>query len=143
MYPIPPMDQYFTKSFQKCMLDRADYYLDKFRDKRIHVLWSGGIDTTAVICAFLRRIKERRLNPNKIIATFCERSQQEYPLFYEQVISKLECQVIEGHVRDIVDGEKILVTGDPADMIFGTYLMGVCLKKPAEGEENPLYGKLD
>ena len=28
-------------------------------------------------------------------------------------------------------------------MIFGTYLMGVCLKKPLEGEENPLYGKLD
>ena len=32
MYPIPPMDMYFTKSFQNCMLDRADYYLNKFRD---------------------------------------------------------------------------------------------------------------
>ena len=52
-------------------------------------------------------------------------------------------EVIEGHVRDIVDGDRILVTGDPADMIFGTYLMGVCLKKPAQGEQNPLYGQLD
>ena len=52
-------------------------------------------------------------------------------------------EVIEGHVRDIVDGDRILVTGDPADMIFGTYLMGVCLKRPAQGERNPLYGQLD
>ena len=125
------------------MLERADFYLDKFPGKKLNVLWSGGIDTTAVICAFLRRIKYRGLSPKLIVATFCERSKQEYPLFYEQVISELECQIIEGHVRDIVDGERILVTGDPADMIFGTYLMGVCLKKPADGEENPLYGKID
>ena len=51
--------------------------------------------------------------------------------------------MIEGHVREFVDGYKAIVTGDPADMIFGTYLMGVCLKKPPAGEENPLYGKID
>ena len=56
------------------MLDRADYYLDKFKTKKLNVLWSGGIDTTAVICAFLRRIEERGLDQGQIIATFCERS---------------------------------------------------------------------
>ena len=45
------------KNFERCMLDRADFYLDKFPGKKLNVLWSGGIDTTAVICAFLRRIK--------------------------------------------------------------------------------------
>ena len=55
----------------------------------------------------------------------------------------MQCQIIEGHVREFVDGNKILVTGDPADMIFGTYLMGVCLKKPKNGEENPFFGNLD
>ena len=76
------------------MLDRADFLLDKFKFKKINVLWSGGIDTTAVIVALLMRIKTRRLNPNCIIATYCERSIQEYPLFYEKVISKMQCEVI-------------------------------------------------
>ena len=72
-------------SMSEILLERASNIIEiAQKDKKmIHVLWSGGIDTTAVIVSFLRRIEERGLNPDCIIATYCERSIQEYPLFYE------------------------------------------------------------
>ena len=46
------------------MIHRAEYYLRKFDGRQINLLWSGGIDTTAVICAFLHVIKRDNLDPN-------------------------------------------------------------------------------
>ena len=61
----------------------------------------------------------------------CARSQTEYPRFYEERILKFKTSIIPQHVRDIFTDDKecgtILVTGDPADMIFGTYVMSQCV----------------
>ena len=51
----------------------------------------------------------------------------------------------------IVDSESsrdYIVTGDPGDMIFGTYLMGLCLldsnlKSKKDPNPNPLFMKLE
>ena len=47
----------------------------------------------------------------------------EYPSFFDKYISSLSHKLIEGHVRDAFDGSTPVVTGDPADMLLGTFLM--------------------
>lgn len=72
----------------------------------IHVLWSGGMYTTALVTAFILETENDLQNRNRIIIRYCERSIPEYPLFFEQHVSRLRYRVIDGHVRDIFDGQK-------------------------------------
>ena len=143
-YPIPGLDPAFKKNLSTLMLERAEDILKTYPNQELYLLWSGGIDTTAMVTAFLRLTENSPEDRGRLIATFCWRSKQEYPFFYEIYISQMKTHIIEGHVRDVLDGNKIIVTGDPADMIFGTYLMGKCLvQKDKDGKDNPLFMNLD
>lgn len=65
---------------------------------------------------------------DRIRIRYCARSVDEYPKFFESHISKLNHKLIEGHVRDAFDGSTPVVTGDPADMLLGTFLMADAFK---------------
>ena len=91
----------------------------------LQILWSGGIDTTAVICAFLQVATDEE--KKHLLVRYCARSKEEYPLFFESFIPQLPSQEIEGHVRDAFE-DGFTVTGDPADMLMGTLVMGGAFK---------------
>jgi hypothetical protein len=102
----------------------------KAKDTELHVLWSGGIDTTAAVAAFLRVTEESRGERQRLIIRYCPRSVGEYPAFWEEVIrtSFPRHEVIMGHVRDVFDGTRLVVTGDPNDMLWGTFVMANAFK---------------
>ena len=58
--------------------------------ENLYVLWSGGIDTTAVVVAFLRILSEfpeyHEKYAHRIVIAYCERSIKEYPWFFEKYI---------------------------------------------------------
>ena len=57
LYPIPHFDPSFNAELSELMADRARELLAarvKRGAERIVLLWSGGIDSTAALCAFLR-----------------------------------------------------------------------------------------
>jgi len=150
IFPIPAVDPNFNMQWEEIMDARAQNILDSIPpDADIHVLWSGGIDTTALVCAFIR-ISRARVD-KRIIIRYAERSIKEYPWFFENVIQRHfpNMRVIVGHVRDVIDGNNYVVTGDPADMLFGTFLMAQAFKGPfvrnADGRtvENPMSYKLE
>jgi len=147
-HPVFPFDEQWSMSLDTIMLKRAEQILELSKtdeQKDIHILWSGGIDTTASVCSFLR-VTERpewQEYRDRLVITYCERSKNENPRFYEQFIkNKLRELPIQGHVRDIIDGRRI-VTGDPADMIFGTFAMANCLVPYIDGKINNLFTRLD
>ena len=168
LYPVPKFDQTrFTPKFQMeehsyacskladLLLSRASEILEKANHERrgLKVLWSGGIDTSAMVSAFHKVIGSNENLREIILICFCESSLTEYPLFFEKIIKKFKYKQIPHHVRDIlVDHEvggtnDIIVTGDPADMIFGTYVMSQCILDPPNLSSgrifNPLYMKLE
>ena len=109
--------------------------------------WSGGIDTTAIICCFLRLLgtDAATWEQHKVSIWYTESSIAEHPVFYEKYITSLPGGFIDGHVRDLSDGTRIVVTGDPADMLFGTTWMDRAFKFEFDdaGNKNPMWHALD
>jgi hypothetical protein len=123
LYPIPARDPTFSTSFSEIMLQRAAQIM-RDHTGQVDVLWSGGIDTTAAVAAFLQIPGAK----DRIRIRYCARSVPEYPLFFAEHISNFQHVLIEGHVRDAFDGVRPVVTGDPADMLLGTFLMADAFK---------------
>lgn len=57
LHPIPRRPLVFNKTLETIMLERARDALEQCKNRgntRIYLLWSGGIDTTAMVCVFAR-----------------------------------------------------------------------------------------
>eukprot|EP01065_Artemidia_motanka_P003274 TRINITY_DN11576_c0_g1_i1.p1 TRINITY_DN11576_c0_g1~~TRINITY_DN11576_c0_g1_i1.p1 ORF type:complete len:683 (+),score=80.73 TRINITY_DN11576_c0_g1_i1:50-2050(+) len=155
LHPIPRRDPFFCKTLDQVMMERAAGLLSRSQStgEELRVLWSGGIDTTANVVAFLRCHKE--YPRARVVIQYCDRSIAEYPLFWERFLGgnpscPFPCSKIEGHVRDAVQlprpGEPrfVVVTGDPGDMLMGTYLMALAFRGRKVGDAyNALHYGLD
>ena len=140
-------------SMSDIVMERASNILEMAqREKRkVRVLWSGGIDTTAMVVAFSALADKNSSLRNLITICHCARAKAEYPQFYNDTVLKFETMVIPHHVRDIlsynIEDGPILVTGDPADVIFGSHVMSQCLLDPPTlkrgGPFSPLFMKLE
>eukprot|EP00658_Telonema_sp_P-2_P078923 TRINITY_DN750_c0_g1_i7.p2 TRINITY_DN750_c0_g1~~TRINITY_DN750_c0_g1_i7.p2 ORF type:complete len:236 (-),score=44.39 TRINITY_DN750_c0_g1_i7:531-1238(-) len=144
MEPIPELDPKFDMTLDQVIEARCRELLQQHH--RLHLLWSGGIDTTAMLIGFFKVAAPQDWQA-RLSVHYCPRSVRENPRFFYQYISKLpQHGKIEGHVRDFVDGSKVVVGGDPADMLFGTYVMANCFTGAVvegTGERNPFYFGLE
>jgi hypothetical protein len=100
-------------------------------DTILHILWSGGIDTTASITVFLQMTENYPEYRSRMVIRYAgERSILEYPLFFDIIRREVAHREIQGHVRDILSEPdvQIVVTGDPMDMMTGTFKMAEACK---------------
>ena len=118
IHPLPPLDPAFDKSLGEVIEARCRELLATH--ERLHLLWSGGIDTTAVLAGFLRVATADDWR-RKLSVHYCPRSRTEHPRFFERFVVPLPNHApIEGHLRDFVDGSRVIVTGDAAAPLFGS-----------------------
>ena len=80
--PIPKIQNNFSKSIEEICDEEALRLWET--GKRIDVFWSGGIDSTAVLVAFLRTMPADGVGRIKVVCD--ESSYKEYPLFFEKFI---------------------------------------------------------
>jgi len=120
LYKMPKL-KVISDSLEELLDARATelYYKAKKLNKKIAVMWSGGIDSTAVLVAFLKNIPYA---DKSIVTVVCDtNSILENIEFYKKFISNnLECI----HYRTLDMTEEflqsyILVHGDPGDCLFG------------------------
>ena len=98
-HPIPRLDRNFRKSLEDIMLDHAQAGIDLCRSREnseIWLQWSGGIDTTAAVCAFLRVTEGRPEDRELLVIYYQERSIEEYPAFFRDVVSQHKHRLIKG-----------------------------------------------
>lgn len=91
----------------------------KLQNKRIYMMWSGGIDSTAVLVSFLRNLSESDLKILTVVLT--QQSVDENPEFYQHhVHGKLDTlDYYDFHLGEEFLSTNIVLTGDPGDCIFG------------------------
>jgi hypothetical protein len=120
-FPVPDLEQPFNKKLSEVFDQRAIEIYSKAKNlgKRIIIQWSGGIDSTAMLCAFIKNIPSTDL-ASIIICTTTD-GIAENPYFYEtQIRGKFEMvHWRELELSDEFFNNYILLTGDPGDCIFG------------------------
>ena len=143
-------------SMSEILLERASNIIEiAQKDKKmIHILWSGGIDSTAMVVAFSVLMEKNPALRETITIAFCESAKEDphHVQFYKDTVLKFKCFKLPQHIRDIfgkVDPrESILVSGDPAHIFFGSGLISQCILDPPTLRQDfwhlsPLYMKLE
>jgi asparagine synthetase B (glutamine-hydrolysing) len=112
-----------TKSFDELCDKRAEQLIAfaKEQDKKLFVMWSGGVDSTLVLVSLIKLV-----GPEKISVVMNHHSISEYPFFYEKYIkdrfkelhyqpNKTMYSFIDSNIE-----QGIFVTGEIADQLFGS-----------------------
>ena len=115
LYPVPPLDAAYFGGQEKThaaacsaladlLEERAKMILEmaKNEKKGLKVLWSGGIDTSAMVSAFDNLVTADPSSRSLISICYCESSRAEYGGFFRQIVSKFRSRQIPHHVRDIL-----------------------------------------
>eukprot|EP01060_Flectonema_neradi_P038814 TRINITY_DN8274_c0_g1_i3.p1 TRINITY_DN8274_c0_g1~~TRINITY_DN8274_c0_g1_i3.p1 ORF type:complete len:666 (+),score=63.68 TRINITY_DN8274_c0_g1_i3:46-2043(+) len=132
--PLPDYDPNFSKVEMSDLLNRrAREVLNRLKsdDRKICILWSGGIDSTAVTISFLKMVKEME-TPCVLYVGITSVAVAEYPDFYSQHLQKYAADGIvtflqideEVPLSTQLDLERfIYVTGECGDQLFGSDIM--------------------
>ena len=110
------------KSFSEVCADRAAFIAQKSfaENRKIQILWSGGIDSTLALVSIFKEL-EKRDELNRLEILLSKESVAEYPKFFRDVIEKrLNYVFFEPPIYDFLDAEKVIVTGEHGDQIFGS-----------------------
>lgn len=93
------------------------------REKRpLGIMWSGGIDSTALLIALLEVETDPGLRREKMHIFLSPESIQEFPQFYKAHISGKFKIIPSYYFYDHFAGEHIMVTGEGNDQLFGSDL---------------------
>ncbi|WP_338759695.1 hypothetical protein WAF17_12150 [Bernardetia sp. ABR2-2B] len=110
-------------SFKQISLLRAKQLLTfaQETDKRICLLWSGGIDSTVALVALIQVAQEKG-NLDNLEVLLSAESINEFPNFFEQVIqSKINYTLYQPPLYPLLeDKTKIFITGEHGDQLFGS-----------------------
>lgn len=118
--PIPTVPDNWNMSFEEVLIKRAEEIWSV--GKPVQVWYSGGIDSVAVLIAFYRTKKPE----DKLIVYYSQDSIDEFPSFAERIL-KLDV-IPKRHdnyntfTLENWRGDFINVTGEPADICFGSYV---------------------
>lgn len=89
-------------------------------NKKIQLLWSGGIDSTLALVSVLKALKTRG-ELYRLEVLLSKDSINEYPDFFRDVIEpELRYVLFTPPIYSFLDAEKLVVTGEHGDQIFGS-----------------------
>ena len=120
--PIPKVESGWNRSIEELFLERAEEIWAM--DKPVRLWWSGGIDSTTALIAFLRTRKPE----HELIIYYNGYSIEENPHFWSMLKKiddiKFESSLSKDFFKfsNFSDGT-INVTGEPGDPFYGTFVV--------------------
>lgn len=120
-FPVPDLEQVIDLSLSD-LLDRRACEIGQIaqsQDKKIVVMWSGGIDSTAVLAALIRNLSPH--DRSRITVCTSLAAVDENAFFYHtQIQDRLSMlHWYDLKLSDEFFNRNILLHGDPGDCIFG------------------------
>lgn len=117
-----PEFRVFEKTFEEIVDERAIELMEKAKasNKKLAVMYSGGIDSTVILCALLKNCSEQDIK-NNVVVLLSDHSIQENPNFYNNyVIKKFDCVSSFRFPYYLGNDAVIMVSGENADQLFGS-----------------------
>lgn len=99
-------------TLDQAMLSRVEYFLNQ--PQQLNLCWSGGIDSTAIVAAFLQHTNDL----SKLRLLYSPFSLYEHPEFFEYITKNypaLECLDISGDIYLKMHFDGIMITGHGGD----------------------------
>lgn len=123
LFPMPAL-QPFTRSFEDMCNARARELLDRGTrlGSDLHVMWSGGIDSTLLLVSFLKQA--RAGEKERIIVLLSEESINENPNFYrDHIRGKLRVDSSSSFPY-LLGTPHLVIGGEHNDQLFGSDMVG-------------------
>lgn len=120
-----PTMRAFSKSFSDICDERAVFLMEKARrdNRKIAIMYSGGIDSTVILCAFLKNCSENDVR-ERLLVLLSDHSIIENPNFYNNYIVKyLNCASSFKFPYFLGNDDYILISGENADQLFGSQVV--------------------
>lgn len=105
---------------------RARFLMQKAKNdgRKIAVMYSGGVDSTSVLCSLLRNCSDEDIK-NNVIVLLSQESVWENPSFYyDHVIKRFNCISSYRFPYFLGRDDYFFISGENADQLFGSQLMG-------------------
>lgn len=125
-----PEYQKFDKSFEEICDERAKFLLQfaEWKNRKIAVMYSGGVDSTLILCSFLKNATEKQLK--NILVLMSDESIRENRNFYYDYVSKhFDCISTYRFPYFLGHDDYLLLSGENADQLFGSQVNDLLTKK--------------
>lgn len=115
----------FNLSYEDCCNIQAQELIDLSRrlDKKITIMYSGGIDSTLVVVSFMKLLSSTEFK-NRIDIALSNNSIAENSNFYYNFIRPVGNIVASDNLHNMFDSSTIIVGGEHNDQVFGSDLIG-------------------
>lgn len=116
------------KTFEQVCIERAEQI--RLLDGNIYVMWSGGIDSTAVMTAIFKTFNRADLDR---VTVFCDyRSIAENPNYFKLIIkNKIKTKASTMFMEPFLE-KGWVVTGELGDQIFGHDMISILARRHGE-----------
>ena len=109
----------YDKSFDEICDDKARELLNRMGNKKLAVMYSGGVDSTLILCSLLKMATKQELK--RVVVLLSNESIGENPNFYyNYIIKNFECVSSYRFPYFLGDDNYLFVSGENADQLFGS-----------------------
>eukprot|EP01083_Nonionella_stella_P003579 10295_1 len=149
---IPHLEDHktFKKDLSQIMVERATMIFDLAQQRKIEcidIYWSGGIDSTALLCALFMICEKHKEYYKTLLVKISQQSRDEYPWFYEHVLlpMKNKCGVqldeiiANKSITQQLNTNHLSITGELGDQLFGSALLVKGFKTEMDEKEDAQY----
>ena len=128
---MPKFEEYSRHYYDICDERAIQLYRQAVElKKKLVVMYSGGIDSTLILCALLKNINEKQLKKNIIVLLSDLSIQENLNFYYDHVVKKFECVPSYKFPYYIGNDKFLFTSGENADQLFGSQATGsYCLDK--------------
>jgi hypothetical protein len=121
-WPIPLYDSNFNLSYKDVCIRRAIELYDyaKKSNKKIRLYYSGGIDSSVILCSFIEALGLQE-TAKMVELAVTENSIRENPTLWDSIVRKNNFYMVSSSIAsNIISKTHITLTGECNDQLFGS-----------------------
>jgi len=124
-FPIPSLPKNFNKTYEEICDNTAKHIIkiSNEKNKKIRVMWSGGIDSTLILVSLLKQGVKDQLE----VLLSCDSISENQKFYYDHLLGKIDL-VPANRMKTLYSSDSILVGGEYNDQLLGSNLLPVFVK---------------